>query len=217
VKHKTIVLPEIDLSHDEGDPQWHAAGGRDTTPSYNDDGTVRHYRWNGLAPGHYAEYYKLCVAGAWKKTVRDYEADPDDVFCAWYYVDSHPVFWSFSRKVHEDYPVNHVSNLTHDGAFMRGWPEITPHKVNPKSRRVERKHKKRNTLLEWWYEFGPSDLTGGCSTHDWELDGGASSYEGCVLLVARKIHRFYGNDRRLVDGGDGYWKNRKLTGKLAGK
>lgn len=207
MKHKTIILPDIDLSHDDGDQSWHAAGGQDMTPDYNDDGSIRHYRWNGLSPGHYAEYYRLCVAGSWKQVARAYEANPDDVFRAWCYVDGHPVFWSFTRALHEGYPVNHVSNLVHDGAFSRGWPEITPHKVNPGTRRVERK-KKKNTLLEWWYEFGPSDLNGGCSTHDWELDGGASSYEGCVLAVARKIHRFYGNDRRLVDAGDSYWKNR---------
>lgn len=213
MKNKDWELPEIDLSHDEGDERWHEAGGHDTTPEYKEDGvTVKWYRWNGLGPGHYKSYYQLCVVGSWAETVTKYEANPDDVHRAWWYIDTHPVFWKFDRPLHEDYPKNHVSHLVHQGALEEGWPNITPHKVNPKKGKHGRvtRNEKKNTKLQWWYEFGPSDMDGGCKTHDWELDGGADSYEECILAIARKIHKYYGNDRSLVDAGDVYWRNRKI-------
>lgn len=216
MKHKNWVLPDIDLSHDEGDPRWHNAGGG-TTPAYREDGTVKWYTWNGLRPGHYRSYYQSCIADSWAATVTEYETHPDSVCNAWDYVDSHPVFWTFDRGRHEDYPKNHVSHLVHDGALRAGWPEITPHMVNPKKGKHGRVtgNEKNNTKLQWWYEFGPSDMEDSSKTHDWELDGGADTYEECVLAVARKIHKYYGNDRTLVDSGDEYWKNRKIKGRSA--
>lgn len=216
MKHKNWTLPEVDLSHDEGDLRWHEAGGEDTTPVYREDGTIRHYTWNGLGPGHYASYYKLCVHNAWRKTVKRYETSPGNVYHAWWYIDTHPVFWVFDKNVHgENYPWNHVSNLTHEGAFHNGWPVIIPHMVNPENNRISRDRKK-NTKLAWWYEFGPVDLTGGCKSLDWELEGAADSYDAAVLVIARKIHRYYGNDRRLVDSGHEYWENRKVKDRPAG-
>lgn len=201
-----IVLPEIDLSHDDGDQSWHDAGGQDMTPEYKEDGTVKHYRWNGLGPGHYAEYWRLCVVESWEETVIGYEHNPDDVYHAWWYVDNHPVFWQFKTERNKDYPANHVSHLVHGGAFSEGWPAIIPHKVNPDTMRIE-KDRSLNTMVEWWYEFGPTDLFGGCKSHDYKLDGGAATYEQCVIEVAAKIHKYYGNDRMLVDRED-YWDNR---------
>jgi len=207
--HKDFILPEIDLSHDEGDPRWHEAGGRDFVPEYNADGKLRHFTWAGLPPGHYAEYYRLCVLEDWQEIAGAYEASPGDVFRAWWYLDHHPVWWKFDqvRTNREEYPANHVCFLQHQGAMAAGWPEITPHKAAPATRSVSEDHA-LNTELEWWYEFGPGCLDGGCSYHDYKLDGGASSYEECVLQIARKVWYYYGNDRRVADSDE--WRSRDI-------
>jgi hypothetical protein len=210
MKHKKIIFPEIDLSHDDGDKKWHDAGGEEMTPVYREDGTIRHWTWNGLPPGFWAGYWKTNIKGEWARLVRNYETNPDDVHHAWWYVDMHPVFWEFTKKRHEDYPEKHLANLEHEDAWRKGWPVITPHKVNPETMHVG-KNRKKNTHIRWWYEFGPTDLScvGCCKSHDYQLDGGGDTYEQCVLAVARKIHKYYGNDRSLVDA-EGYWENRKI-------
>ena len=205
--HKEYILPQADLSHDEGDPRWHDAqasgeelGARGATPVYAEDGTVRHYRWNGLAPGHYRGYWQLCVEEEWDRLTRRYEENPDDVHAAYWYLDSHPVYWEFSGTIHPDWPENHVSRLNHSDAWLRNMIEITPHKVNPDTEHTE-DDSALNTAVRWWYETGPSDLTGGCRWHDTDLDGGAFTFELAVIEVARKIHDRYGNDRRTADSG----------------
>lgn len=219
--HKEIVLPEVDLSHDEGDPRWHAAvpdpqyrNDKDFSPVYREDGSVKWYRWNGLAPGHYREYWQLCVVEAWENVVARFEANPDDAYNAYYYIDNHPAFWRFDVKRNPEYPANHVSRLRHECTIRDGWPEITPHKVCPETNRVE-DDDDRNTRLQWWWEFGPWSLFpdehgAHVPTHDYELDYGADTYELALIGLAKVIHREYGNDRRVVDseewrrgGGDG--------------
>lgn len=207
-QHKDYILPEIDLSHDEGDPRYLEHG--PFTPIYRDGETEPYrYRRNGVAPGHYASYWQLCVVDSWAETVTRYETNPDDVYHAWWYVNTHPVFWEFSKNLYPDYPRNHVSRLEHEGSFRKGWPEITPHKVNPDTMRVE-EDRSKNTLINWWYEFGPADLfCDGFKSHDYQLDGGAATYEQCVVEIAAKIHKYYGNDRMLVDS-ENYWTDRKI-------
>lgn len=198
LEHKDIVLPEVSLSHDDGDPEYVAAGGP-STPLVNSEGKVYAYRWNGLGPGFWAGYWQANVIERWGEIVAAYEADPDDVYCAWQYIDQHPVFWMFSKRAGaEGVPANHVSRLQHDGAWARCWPEILPHKVNPVTARVD-DDKTLNTATEWWYEFGKWDLFEGHAWHDYELDGGELTYEMAVRAIARKIHEHYGNDRRICD------------------
>lgn len=201
--HKPCTLPDVDLSHDEGDPSWYAAGGERSTPVLGADGRILHYRWNGLEPGHYASYWQLCVAGPWEEAVRSYEESPGDVFRAWVYADGHPVFWRFSQERHPGYPANHVSRLTFSGALTRGWPEVTPYRVCPETGRRE-DDGARNTVTAWWYELGPERLLpdeDGCQVpwHDYKLDGSAATYEEAVIALARAIHENYGNDRSVVD------------------
>jgi hypothetical protein len=201
--HKDYTLPEVDLSHDEGDPRWHAAGGELITPNYNAQGKIIHYTWTGRHPGHYREYWALCVVTPWEETVRAYEASPEDAFSAWTYVDAHPVFWRFDPSRHAGYPVNHVSCLTADGALLRGWPEITPHRICPATRRHE-DDEALNTETEWWCELGPEKLLPDengrrVPTHDYLLDCGGATYEDAVIALARTIHDHYGNDRAIVD------------------
>jgi len=204
--HKDYVLPETDLSHDEGDPRWHEAqrsgdaGAMGSTALRNERGEIYAYRWNGLEPGHYQEYWQLCVVETWAKQVTTFEENPDDVHAAYWYVDGHPVFWAFERELHDDYPVNHVSRLEHEGALThRSWPEIVPHEDDQG--------------LAWCYEFGKRDLYPNehgvhASWLDHLLIGHADSYEAAIIEIAQKIHEHYGNDRRVVDseewrkGGD---------------
>ena len=206
--HKEIVLPEVDLSHDEGDPRWHEAGGHWSVPvGWDKGGNVSWWRMTGLAPGFWAGYWPL-IADSWTDTVRAYEAHPDDAFLAWHYLNEHPAFWRFGREVREELPWNHLGRIQRDGAMVEGWPEITPHKVCPETGCIE-DDESLNTRLEWWYEFGPWALEGH-SVHDYELDGGAATYEEAVIEIAKKVWSEYGNDRRVVDseewrkgGGDG--------------
>jgi hypothetical protein len=213
VEHKEIVWPDVDLSHDEGDPAWHEAqasgealGACGSTPLRNEDGEIYGYQWNGLEPGHYAEYWQLCVKDEWEQLSAAYELAPDDVHHAYWYVDSHPAFWCFEKKFTER-PENHLSNLVHNGAWPRS-VDLAPHKVDPVTRRIE-DEESRNILTEWWYEFGPWDLlprVHGSDAeprqscyHDYLLDGGALTYDQAVLDIALKVHTHYGNDRRIVD------------------
>lgn len=212
MEHKDIVLPEIDLSHDEGDPKWHAAGGKMSTPVYGKDGGIISYRWNGLHPGHYREYWELCIKDSWHETVAQYEADPGDVHNAYWYLDSHPVFWEFKTSGHEDYPRNHVSRLESGNAWLRGLIEIDPHKVHPETGRVD-EDKSLNTMTEWWFETGPMDILPRetphgkeqAKWHDYRLDGGAATFEEAVIEMARRVHEHYGNDRRIIDTEQ--WRN----------
>jgi hypothetical protein len=192
--HKPYLLPAVDLSHDDGDPRWHAAG-EDATAVVR-DGVIIHYRWNGLAPGHYSEYWRLCVVEHWAELVERFEQSPEDVYTAYWYIDNHPVFWQF-QEPRDGFPEDHVSFLEHEGAMSRGWPEITPHKDEEG--------------LFWSYEFGPRllhpDQNGfRGSFHDWKLDGTSLTYELALLAVAGKIHKHYGNDRQVVDS-PGYHTN----------
>lgn len=209
LEHKDYELPEVDLSHDEGDPRWHEAqasglplGAMGSTPLYRADGTIHAYQWNGLEPDFWKGYWQACITGEWAKIVAGYEADPDDAYWAWTYLDHHPVFWRFSQEKRPEYPANHVGRLEHEYAMTQGWPEITPHKVNAETGRFEDDN--LNTKTEWWYEFGPQPLHPDehgvqVPTHDYKLDGGADTYEQAVIDLARKVHTHYGNDRRIVD------------------
>jgi hypothetical protein len=226
LRHKDIVLPEVDLSHDEGSPEWHAAGGQVFRPVYREDGTIRHYRYTGLPPGHYREYYQDCIVQEWDDTVARYEDDCQDVHAAWWYLAKHPVFWRFDlKRGRPGYPVNHVSRLEADCSWVQpperrflrtalkplpwlyGSITIDPHLVDPVTPPVEG-DQSRNTALEWWYEFGPHDLLPvqhgseppcQASWHDYPLDGGAPTYEKAVLEIAAKVWVYYGNDRRVID------------------
>ena len=218
--HKDYVLPDVATGPDEGDPRWHEAhlpgketGAMGSTPLRNEQGEIYAYQWNGLEPGFWRGFWRDVIADEWARIVAEYEAEPDDAFAAWHYLDHHPVFWRFTDR-RENLPVNHVGRLEHEYAMTRGWPEITPHKVNPETGHIE-DDKKLNTRLEWWYEFGPWPLgvegdEHRCAWHDHKLDGGAATYEQAVTEMALKVWTHYGNDRQVVDseewrkgGGDG--------------
>jgi hypothetical protein len=189
--HKEYVLPVPDLSPREDDPEQIA----------------RSRTWRRRSS--YENYWTLCVADSWAAVVAAYEASPDDVHAAYWYLDNHPVFWRFREPPFlSGQPRDHVSSLEHGYAFRRGLIEIAPHKVNPATERQE-DDDMLNTRLEWWYEFGPHDLLPRdeagvqvqATWHDYLLDGGAATYEQAVVDIAYKVWEHYGNDRVIVDTG----------------
>jgi hypothetical protein len=232
LNHKEIVFPEVDTSLDDGDPEWHEAGGKEFVRE------GEHYRWTGLEPGFWTGYWGY-VKQDWEETVTVYETDPLDVVSAYRYVDLHPVFWTFSRNIatfkvtrhavipgdldvarlrvqqltyrdREGYPGNHLRFLEFEGALRRGFPSIDPHRVCPETGRVE-EDESRNTATEWWYEFGPYPLDTaeqGCPWHDYQLDGGAATFEVALTELAGKVWEYYGNDRRVVDSPE--WRSGEM-------
>jgi len=138
----------------------------------------------------------------WWKRVKAFEANPDSVYNAYWYVALHPMFYSFKPwKNHKSrgVPAVHEQHLVHE----QGWDyvRITPHMVNPKTRSIS-DDPHLNTKIEWWYEFGPTlwdnNYGQGCSGMDHKLMGGARTYDEAIVKVAKAIHRGYGNDRKQV-------------------
>jgi len=138
----------------------------------------------------------------WWKRVKAFEANPDSVYNAYWYVALHPMFYSFHPwKNHrkDGVPAVHERHLDHESGWK--YARITPHMVNPKDRRIS-DDEHLNTKIEWWYEFGPTlwdnDYGRGCSGMDHKLMGGARTYDEAIVKVAKAIHRGYGNDRKQV-------------------
>lgn len=198
LEHKPIVFPEVDLSNDDADPEWNGSEfieipGRSV------------YRWVS-PPGVAAAAWKV-FQQEWVDIVTRYEADPDDFMNAWYYLDGHPAFWTFRQEFKcEEWPPNHLHRLEHQQGITR-CIFITPHKVNPETLAID-EDESLNTLTQLWYELGkmdllPGDHGGGVAVtshwHDWQLDGGAGTYEAAIIDIARKVWESYGNDRIIVD------------------
>lgn len=135
----------------------------------------------------------------WRKTVLAFEAN-QSVHNAYWYVASHPMFYYFTEGWNDGRaPRVHERHLEHD----QGWEgiRVTPHLVNPASRRIS-DDPSQNTKTEFWYEFGPTLFREnggrGIRGHDHECDGGADTYDEAIIKIAKEIHKTYGNDRRKV-------------------
>jgi hypothetical protein len=202
--HKKITWPDIATNPDDGDPEY---TGNEWEPGDELDasGEPTYYHYH-LAPGTYAGIW-LMRQEEWDDIARDYEQHPGDFYLAHQYIDSHPIFWS-SREGFTDseLPPNHVIRVTDDTGITRGC-YIYPVKCNPANQTIE-DDETLNTHTMIWYEFGPIDLLpqnhGGAGTlcaayHDYELDGGADTYEQAIIDIALKIWTKYGNDRQICD------------------
>jgi hypothetical protein len=113
----------------------------------------------------------------------------------------------------------HPANQRHiygspDGSFHENlwWACV---KVDPVSKHIE-EDKKRNTLTQFWVEWGPhmeeSEFTdrereldvvpkGGCSSHDYRVDTGADTFEGALVNLAHNIWKLYGEKPRCEHDG----------------
>lgn len=200
LKHKRIVFPEVDLSGDEPDPEWKGTSQFETVPI---PGTT-HRRW--IRPANVcANAWHHCKE-AWTEIVEDYEANPDDFYNAWHYLDNHPIYWKFDQSMKTNWPPNHFHRLEHS----RGIPRCVDFmvvQVCPETMEIEDDSSK-NTLTRVWYETGQFDILpreyefGMIMQHHWhdyKLDGGAATIEEAVIALARKIWRKYGNDRRYAE------------------
>lgn len=137
---------------------------------------------------------------SWRSHLLAFEANPNSVYNAYWYVALHPMFYYFRAwKTDDGVPVVHERHLVSD----QGWEcvHISPQMVNPKDMRIS-DDKHLNTRIDWWYEFGPTlwgdNYGDGIRGHDHKCDGGAPTYDEAIIKVAKAIHKAYGNDRRKV-------------------
>ena len=208
LKHKKIVFPEVDLSHDEGDPEWDGVSQVQTVPIQrgekpdHPDGVRRWIRPGGVCARAWEGYKE-----DWIRVVEEYEANPDDFHNAWHYLDGHPIYWKFDQSADvAEWPPNHLHRLHHDRGISR-CVDIIVVRVNPKNKTIEDDESK-NTATRVWYETGQMDLLprdyefdhgGQHQWHDWKIDGGAPTMEKAIIKLARRVWKKYGNDRRYAE------------------
>jgi hypothetical protein len=187
-----LIFPEVDLSCDEADPQWHADG--DFTPAYRSDGTtIRHYTWN-RPPGMHHDWWDV-IREEWEDIVREYEARPG-FYESYNFLDSHPAFWEFT-PLNDSLPVNHVSWLRHEMRVSTA-VDIRVTRCSPEG--VIEDEDVLNTVTQVWWECGKIGLyPPNTHWHDCDLEGKAMTYEYAITELARQVHEKYGNDRSIVD------------------
>jgi hypothetical protein len=140
-------------------------------------------QWPLGEPRTYAEMHQDVwdgIVDGWRATVLAYEAGPDDFYHAWYYLDDHPVFWQ--RMTRMGLPSNHVSAIHHNGGVQRGL-EIFVFMDDGTGK------------ISLAYDMVPTEWEKPDSGwHAWFLDGGSDTYERMIILAARKVWEYYGND-----------------------
>lgn len=189
--HKDYVLPEVDLSHDEGDPDW---DGRHFVPIEGRSGS----RW--VSPPGVAARAWEATQESWKEIVYDYEFNPDDFYNSWHYLEDHPMFWEFRDHKVDDWGPNHYHRLF-IGCGIPNCVDVMVVKVNPETGKID---DGLNTKTMIWLEAGPSSLFSNeygfhDRSHDIALDCGADTFEAAITILARLIWENYGNDRRICD------------------
>jgi hypothetical protein len=193
---KPISLPPIPCDNNEPEPDWHPAFWR-----LHGDG-IPEREWKTLY-----ESVQTSRIEDWEKVVRRFEANPFDLYNAWTYLDSHPVFWRFHGDGH--LPIKkriHERHLLHDHRFQDS-VTMDVVKVNPDNQRWE-KDPALNTMTQVWVEMGkwgwPGTETGDPSGrdahwHDPDLDFGCDNLDLATIFAAIHIHTAYGNDRQICD------------------
>lgn len=179
--HKDYVLPEVDLSQDQGDPEW---AGESMVP---EPGRTT-FRWL-RAPGAYSQMWQG-IQDEWRCIVEDYERFPADFGRAWHYVDSHPAFWTFTGPSSSGLPSGHVVLLEHSWGMHRA--------VDVSVGRVDEDLPAMVGLEAGRVSLHPDEY-GHITCHDYDLDTLEPTYEQAVISLARKVWESYGNDRRICD------------------
>lgn len=114
---------------------------------------------------------------------------------AFWFIHNHPAGWEIWQDSNKNkYIVQQCGRMNFD---------ISPNKVNPKTKIVD-KDKKKNTKVEWWVENGYSILKDSrylkddevlvselC--HDVKLDCGGDSYDEALINSAKLIRKNYGD------------------------
>lgn len=129
----------------------------------------------------------------WRQLVLAYEEKPGDFWVAWHWLNEHPLFYRFTKELHEKW-------LLENRGVLDGCIEVTPAKVNPETLRRSEDPTK-NTKLEFWVEVFTVGSWGADTTdvHDYECDTGGDTYEQAIVKVAEKIYQHHGNDRSAMD------------------
>lgn len=131
----------------------------------------------------------------WLQLVLAYEKNPEDFYCAWHWLNEHPIFYRCEKEFHE-------RRLHKNRGILDGCIEIIPVKVNPADLTISRRDTE-NTKLQFWVEVFPRSLKpehDGISLHDYERDTGGDTYELAIVAVAKTIYAHHGNDRAKLDG-----------------
>jgi hypothetical protein len=187
--HKHAVMPPLSVTGDDGDEDWE--GGRFQEIPGRDEFSSYHRQ-----PGDYAKY-ATTFWEEWERIAGEYEANPDGFYESYHYLNGHPAFWHF-RDYAGDLPADHIDLLEHSDG-LRACIDISVVKANPETACID-DDEALNTATRVWFEFGkhgwPPEHD---QWHDWTLDDGAETYEGAIVLAARKVWENYGNDRRIVD------------------
>jgi hypothetical protein len=195
---KPINLPAIPAANNEPEPDWHRQ-----IHEYCNDGHDSEHDWSTL----HADCQRYRVED-WEKTVRAFEANPNDFYNAWHYLDNHPAFWRFQGADKRLAPTEliHERRLRHERRLTES-VDIDVVKVNPNSQRHEDDNA-LNTQTQVWVEMGkwswPEEITDSPNTwerhyHDPDLDCGADTIEEAIITAAIYLHTCYGNDRVICD------------------
>lgn len=135
----------------------------------------------------------------WKRDVEEYEANPNDIFTAWGYLDKHPAFYTFwGSDVLEEGP--HEKWLTDTGGARRclemevvNWTFVRTPGGEPEPGPW--------VLIEAGKAPWPGDeeFRKVDRYHDYRLHVCERTFEEAVVRMAYNIHEAYGNDRRVCD------------------
>lgn len=196
--NKSIVLPPIPCDGDL-DLVLHRTDGSEFKMHREDGEDLNKDFW---------KYIQQTRVEEWTKTVRDYEANPGDVYYAWHYLNNHPAFWKFDRLANQKMPIAervHEQHLTPEYGIHR-CVDISVVKVDKETRSTEDNGTKET---EVWIELGkqswpedPSTDPNKCDRtfHDHLLDCGGPTLDAAILHAAHNVWEVYGNDRRICDG-----------------
>lgn len=208
LKHKRIVLPQTIGTADYPEPTDRAGKAvarhnRRTLRSLHDDEKRGPLYLN----------LQLMRCKSWAKIVFKYEKNPRDFYRAWRYLNEHPMFYKF-RHVDDETPLTDIlqeRNLEREYGFTRidfrvsRWCTFG-HNCDKEKSPLDCKHPK---IPIAWMEAGewgwPADKDpehlyeprhGLHAYHDYRLDVYGGTYESCVLQLAYRVWKLYGNDRR---------------------
>lgn len=139
----------------------------------------------------------------WREIVAAYEADPNDTFRAWEYLDHHPAFYCLSPKAAKE--GIHEKHLDHEHGISR-CVDVGMWRVNPANGLVEEEpFRHLNIQNEFYIELGqypwPGDsaFESSKSYHDVHMNCYGATFEEVLVAAAWRVHEAYGNDRRVVD------------------
>ena len=165
--------------------------------AFTDDGI-----WLGADKHLYAEV-QVHREDEWRRTVLAYECRPDDFYNAYQYLNLHPIFyrfgvWKVDEKTAHKVADHHERHLINDQGLDQ--VHLIVVRVDPRTNRIS-DDPALNTATRIWFETGPVEWTSPTGTPclDTRLMGGAKTYEKAIIRLARRVHRIFGNDRKVIE------------------